>query len=171
MEAEEGVKPWRNLDLIVHGVEYLELARFLNGIEFAAPSPEEVGRVRAAIGGRLDYNNEIRVIASGGKRFLVAAWAFQEMETDRPGGVFWGPDGYPLLDNQPPGEGDDVGPRFGGASTGLGSSAVRLDMLSRCMEREGTTLENAKVSRNVDGSGSERGDVQGLQRWKEDWRV
>lgn len=113
IEEEGGERPSRNLDLIVHGLEYVELPQILNGIEFVAPSREEIARVRAAIGDRLDFDNEVRVIASEGKRFLVVAWQFQELESRKSGGIFWGPDGNPILDYAPPGGRNDVGPRFG----------------------------------------------------------
>jgi hypothetical protein len=70
-----------NLDIVMWGVEYLDLATSLDGVRMASASCEEVGRAERALGKPLDPSQVFGLI-SGDRRFLVVAAGFKVLEND-----------------------------------------------------------------------------------------
>jgi hypothetical protein len=63
-----------NIDIKFLDVRYVELPRYMDGIEIASPSEEEVARASAVLGRRAnDSKIEVTIILSEGKRFMVVA--------------------------------------------------------------------------------------------------
>jgi hypothetical protein len=64
-----------NVDIICTGVEYVELPRFLRGLEIIEPQADEVGRL-AGVLGKYVLPASIHILASGGRRFAIVAASF-----------------------------------------------------------------------------------------------
>jgi hypothetical protein len=72
----------KNLDIICVGVEYLELPRFIHGIEILGPTVEEVQKLEDIVGKNLDVSS-ILIIVSSGRRFPIVAARFKVYENDK----------------------------------------------------------------------------------------
>jgi hypothetical protein len=70
-----------NLDIVMWGVEYLDLATSLDGVRMASASREEVERAERALGRPLD-SSQVFGLISGDRRFIVVAAGFKVLEND-----------------------------------------------------------------------------------------
>jgi hypothetical protein len=61
-----------NVDIIFVGVEYAEVPRFLVGLNIVEASPDEVRLLEIKLG-RQVLPLSVRVLSSGGQRFLIVA--------------------------------------------------------------------------------------------------
>lgn len=70
-----------NLDIVMWGVEYLDLATSLDGLKMASASCEEHRRAERALGKVLD-SSQVFCFASRDQRFLVVAAGFKVLENE-----------------------------------------------------------------------------------------
>src|SRR5882757_8618623 len=70
-----------NVDLVCLGVDYVAVPRALNGLELLPPSPDEIRHFEILLGKAIAPDN-IRILASGGKRFSVVASSYALSEND-----------------------------------------------------------------------------------------
>ena len=70
-----------NIDLVCLDVEYMALPRVLRGLELLPPTSDEIRHLEVLLGKAIDPNN-IKILASEGKRFPVVAWKFSLWEND-----------------------------------------------------------------------------------------
>ncbi len=70
-----------NVDLVCLGVDYMAVPRALHGLELLPPSPDEIRHLEVLLGKAVAPDN-IKVLASGGKRFPVVASSFSLSEND-----------------------------------------------------------------------------------------
>jgi hypothetical protein len=70
-----------NVDIVIWGVEYLDLATSLDGVAMVPASVEEIGRAERALGRALDASHVFCLI-SGDRRFLVVAAGFKVLENE-----------------------------------------------------------------------------------------
>jgi hypothetical protein len=75
----EGVKT--NVDIVCTGVEYIEVPRFLRGLEIKEPRPEELQRLGDVLGKPL-LPSSICILASGAHRFAIVAASFKVDENE-----------------------------------------------------------------------------------------
>ncbi len=71
----------RNADLMFAGVEYLELPRFLPDLEVDEVNETDLARAADRLGKSVERQN-VFVLKSQGRRFLVVAAGFKAAETD-----------------------------------------------------------------------------------------
>ena len=64
-----------NIDIVMLGVEYLEIPTSLDGVATVAPSQDEIKRAVAALGKPLGPSDTVYGFESGGRRFLAVAAA------------------------------------------------------------------------------------------------
>ncbi len=65
-----------NVDVVLWGVEYLDMVTSLQGLTIVSPSDEDVTRAREAIGREIDTSH-VRRFESQGRRFVVVASGFK----------------------------------------------------------------------------------------------
>jgi hypothetical protein len=70
-----------NVDIVMWGVEYLDLPTSLDGVKMAPASREDVGRAERALGRALDPS-QVFCLLSGDRRFLVVAAGFKVLRND-----------------------------------------------------------------------------------------
>jgi hypothetical protein len=70
-----------NVDVVLWGVEYVEIASMLQGLEIVSPSSDEVRRVGEALASKADPSG-VHCFVSGGRRYLVAAAGFKVLRND-----------------------------------------------------------------------------------------
>lgn len=70
-----------NVDLVCLGVDYVAVPCVLHGLELLPPSPDEIRQLEVLLGKTIALDN-VKVLASGGKRFLVVASSFSLSEND-----------------------------------------------------------------------------------------
>ena len=70
-----------NIDLVCLGVEYMAIPRSLRGLELSVPTSDEVRGLEALLGKTIKPEN-IKILASEGKRFPVVASIFSLWEND-----------------------------------------------------------------------------------------
>jgi len=70
-----------NVDIVLWGVEYLDLATSLEGLTITSPSREEVTRAGQAMGNTVDPS-QVHCFASGDRRFVVVAVGFKVLRND-----------------------------------------------------------------------------------------
>ena len=83
IRSPQGPESNVNFDLICIGVEYMEIPRFLRGLQICEPTAKELQELERRLGKSLAVN-EIHILLSGDRRFkLVAAkiW-LEENELD-----------------------------------------------------------------------------------------
>jgi len=70
-----------NVDLVCLGVDYMAVPRHLRGLELLPPTSDEIRHLEGLLGRAIAPDN-IRILASGGKRFSVVASSFALSEND-----------------------------------------------------------------------------------------
>ena len=70
-----------NVDIVMWGVEYLDLATSLDGVTMASASAEELARAEQALGKDLD-SSHVFCFISGDRRFIVVAAGFKVLENE-----------------------------------------------------------------------------------------
>jgi hypothetical protein len=70
-----------NVDLVCLGVDYMAVPRHLHGLELAQPTSEELRHLEVLLGKAVAPDN-VKVLASEGKRFPVVAASFSFSEND-----------------------------------------------------------------------------------------
>jgi hypothetical protein len=70
-----------NIDLVCLGVEYMAVPRVLHGLELLPPTPDEIRHLEGLLGKAIVPDN-IKVLASDGKRFTVVASSVSLSEND-----------------------------------------------------------------------------------------
>ena len=70
-----------NIDLVCLDVEYMALPRSLRGLELLAPTSDEIRSLEALLKKAIKADN-IKILASEGKRFPVVASTFSLWEND-----------------------------------------------------------------------------------------
>lgn len=70
-----------NLDIVLWGVEYLELATSLQGLAIISSTPEDVARASLMLGSELDPSH-VRCFASEGRRFVLVAAGYKVLKND-----------------------------------------------------------------------------------------
>lgn len=70
-----------NVDLVCLGVEYMAMPRALRGLELLAPSSDEIHHLEALLGKAIEPDN-VKILASEGKRFPIVASTFSLWEND-----------------------------------------------------------------------------------------
>lgn len=70
-----------NVDLVCVGVDYMAVPRVLHGIEVLPPTPDEVHNLELVLG-RTVVPDHVKILASGGKRFLIVAASASFSEND-----------------------------------------------------------------------------------------
>jgi hypothetical protein len=70
-----------NVDIVMWGVEYLDLATTLVEVAMTAPSVEEFTRAEQVVGRDLDPS-QVHCFASGERRFVVVAAGFKVLTND-----------------------------------------------------------------------------------------
>jgi hypothetical protein len=70
-----------NVDIVMWGVEYVDLATSLDGVRMASASCEELKRVEQALGKALD-SSQVFCFISGDRRFIVVAAGFKVLRND-----------------------------------------------------------------------------------------
>jgi hypothetical protein len=71
----------KNVDIAFVGVGYVELPTKLDGITICQPSADEIERICEQLGSSV-APDEIHVLSSGGKRYLVVAVAKKILDND-----------------------------------------------------------------------------------------
>lgn len=79
--AESSPELLTNIDLVCLGVEYMALPRSLRGLELSAPTPDEIRSLEALLGKTIKVDN-VKIVASEGKRFPIVASTFSMWEND-----------------------------------------------------------------------------------------
>jgi hypothetical protein len=70
-----------NIDIVMWGVEHLNLATSLRGVEMAAPVDDEVAGAAEALGWVPDRSS-VHCLVSGGHRFVVVAAGFKVLRNN-----------------------------------------------------------------------------------------
>jgi hypothetical protein len=70
-----------NVDIVMWGVEYLDLPTSLDGVTMASASLEELGRAEQSLGRKLG-SSQVFCFISGDSHFLVVAAGFKILEND-----------------------------------------------------------------------------------------
>ncbi len=70
-----------NIDIICTGVEYLDVPRFLRGLEIAAPTLHEVQDLSKRVGKQLT-SQVVHILASAGERFRIVSGTFSVDENE-----------------------------------------------------------------------------------------
>jgi hypothetical protein len=70
-----------NVYLVCLGVDYMAVPRHLRGLELLPPTSDEIRHLEGLLGRAIAPDN-IRIFASGGKRFSVVASSFALSEND-----------------------------------------------------------------------------------------
>jgi hypothetical protein len=70
-----------NVDIVLWGVEYLDLATSLQGLTIVSPTREDVTRAAQAMGGEVDPSH-VHCFASEGRRFFVVADGYKVLRND-----------------------------------------------------------------------------------------
>lgn len=70
-----------NVDLVCLGVDYMAVPRVLRGVELLSPTSDEIQHLEAQIGRAIDPDN-VKILASEGKRFPIVASSFSLSEND-----------------------------------------------------------------------------------------
>ena len=68
-----------NLDIVMWGVEHLDIPTTMQGLTVGPPAPEEIERAGRAIGRELEPS-EVVGFESGGRRFFVVAFGYKILE-------------------------------------------------------------------------------------------
>lgn len=70
-----------NVDIVMWGVEYLDLPTSLDGVAMASASAEELGRAERALGKAVD-GSRVFCLVSGDRRSVVVAGGFKVLENE-----------------------------------------------------------------------------------------
>jgi len=70
-----------NVDLVCLGVDYMAVPRALHGFELLPPTPDEIRHLEGLLGKTIAPDN-VKVLASDGRRFPVVASNFSLSEND-----------------------------------------------------------------------------------------
>jgi len=70
-----------NVDLLCLGVDYMAVPRALHGLELLPPTRDEIRHLEVLLGKAVAPDN-VKILASEGKRFLVVAARFSFSEND-----------------------------------------------------------------------------------------
>lgn len=70
-----------NIDLVCLGVEYMAVPSVLRGFELSAPTSDEIRYLQVLLG-RTIHPDNIKILASDGKRFPVVTSSFSLSEND-----------------------------------------------------------------------------------------
>lgn len=79
--TESSLELLTNIDLVCLGVEYMALPHFLRGLELAAPTQDEIRNLETLLEKTIKADN-IKILASEGKRFPIVALKFSLWEND-----------------------------------------------------------------------------------------
>ncbi|OQY50404.1 MAG: hypothetical protein DRR08_24675 [Candidatus Parabeggiatoa sp. nov. 2] len=71
----------RNIDIAFVGVGYVDIPTKLDGITFCQPTADEIDRICERLGKKVAHD-EIHVLSSAGKRYLVVATAKKVWDND-----------------------------------------------------------------------------------------
>lgn len=70
-----------NFDIVLWGVEYIDLATSLQGLSITSPTCEDVTRAGQAMGYTVDPSH-VHCFASGDRRFVVVAHGYKVLRND-----------------------------------------------------------------------------------------
>jgi len=70
-----------NIDIVLWGVEYLDVATSLQGLTIVSPTREDVARAGQAMGGEVALSH-VHCFASEGRRFVVVAAGYKVLRND-----------------------------------------------------------------------------------------
>ena len=71
----------RNVDLVCLGVDYIAAPQAFHGPELLPPTSDEIDNLKKILGRTIALEN-IRILASGEKRFSIVASSFTMSEND-----------------------------------------------------------------------------------------
>jgi hypothetical protein len=70
-----------NVDIVIWGIEYIDMITILDGLTMATASLEECRRAERSLGKEIE-SSQVLCFISGGSRFIVVAAGFKVLEND-----------------------------------------------------------------------------------------